>query len=58
MVNNNATWFVGFVGTWFVLSAMAESRSLYSLANALAISVAITATFVMGGDAAKNLGVS
>lgn len=48
-------WFFGYLGTWFVLAAMAESPSLRPLAAALAVSVALTATFIVGPKAAENV---
>lgn len=57
-MNDASKWLVGYIGTWFILSAMSESSSLESLASALAVAIAITATFALGPDAARNLGVA
>jgi hypothetical protein len=53
---NTARWVVGFVGTWFILSALSENQTTADLAAALAISVAITATFYFAKDVQGNLG--
>lgn len=56
-MNGNARWIVGYIGTWFVLSTMADIGSTAELASALAISIAIAASFALIPDATKNLGV-
>lgn len=55
-MKSTSKWVVGILGTWFVLTAMTEIPATADLAAALAISVAITASFVLGSDAAKQLG--
>lgn len=50
-----APWLIGWIGTWFLLSMMAESSTTADLASALAISVAIAATFVSYKSVRANL---
>lgn len=50
-----AKWLVGWLGTWFILSAMSEIRSMAEFSAALALAIATGATFVLGPDAAKHL---
>lgn len=54
-MNKGATWFVGWAGTWFLLTLLSESTSTADLASALAVSIAITVTFAQGRDAVKEL---
>lgn len=51
-----STWIVGIIGTWFILTVIADVPSTEDLATALALSVAVTATFVVGPEAADKLG--
>jgi hypothetical protein len=48
-------WLIGYVGTWFILAAMADIDTTADLASALAISIAVAASFALGPEAAKNL---
>lgn len=48
-------WVFGLVGTWFILTALADVPATADLAAALALSVAATATFVLGPKASGNL---
>lgn len=48
-------WLIGYIGTWLVLALMADINDTGDLAAALAVSIAVGATFVMGRDAANNI---
>lgn len=48
-------WLFGVAGTWFVLSVMADTPSLRELASAFAVTVAVSATFVLWQDAQKEI---
>lgn len=52
---NAGRWIIGYVGTWFLLSLLAEADDTAELAAALAISIALAATFVLGPRAAANI---
>lgn len=48
-------WLIGYIGTWLVLALMTDINDTSDLAAALAVSIAVGATFVMGRDAANNI---
>ncbi len=52
---NTPIFLVGYVGTWFILSFLADMHQMGELAAALAIAIAVTATFTFGPAAAANI---
>lgn len=54
-MNGTSRWIVGYVGVFVILSLLAESPTTAELSAALAVSIAIGATFVLGPDAVVNL---
>ena len=52
---NTSKWLVGYIGTFIILSAMADILNTAELASALAISIAIAATFVFGPKARDSI---
>ncbi len=54
-MTSNIRWLIGLLGTWIILSGMSEVGALSDLAAALAISVAVGATFIIGPKAFDEL---
>lgn len=49
-----STWLIGIIGTWFLLTVIADIPATEDLATALALAIAVTATFAVGPEAAAN----
>lgn len=43
----DARWLTGWLGTWFILSLLAESESTAGLASAIAVTVAGSVAFLL-----------
>lgn len=49
-------WVIGYFGTWFILSALAENPGTAEFAGVLALTIAVSMSFVLLPDVAKRFG--
>lgn len=49
-------WLIGYAGTWLILAMLSENSTTSGFASALAVAIAIGATFVLLEPTARNFG--